>query len=76
MISKSTVIVHQLYLIFRDPNCLSTIDVFNHGADWIFNGVYSADDVEEAILSVVSEVIDHIHKYSPNNAHSLLCIGA
>lgn len=44
------------FFFVRDPNCSSTIDIFNRGFDWIIDGTYSKDDVEEAILSVITEV--------------------
>lgn len=43
-------------LIFRDPNCFSTIDVFEKSTDWIKCREFSASDVDEAKLSVFSQV--------------------
>ena len=45
-----------VFVLYRDPNCVSTVDVFQGSGEWVVKGGYSDQDVEEATVAVVSEV--------------------
>ncbi|XP_053571650.1 presequence protease, mitochondrial [Bombina bombina] len=41
---------------YRDPNCLSTLSVFEKAIDWARSGKFAQEDIDEAKLSVFSSV--------------------
>ena len=44
------------YFCPRDPNSLETLDRFQSSIDWVTKGTFSQEDVDEAKLSVFSQV--------------------
>ena len=46
-------------LYWRDPNSLATLDVFQDAIDWAARGDFSDKDMDEAKLSVFSQVNYH-----------------
>lgn len=54
---------------YRDPNTMHTLKAFSDSAQWASNGEFTADDIEEAKLSVFS-AIDH--PVAPANKGSVL----
>ncbi len=41
---------------YRDPHIISTLNVFNHAAQFIRSGAFGNEDVNEAILQICSEI--------------------
>ena len=46
----------KFYFCLRDPNSLETLDCFQSSIDWITKGTFSQEDIDEAKLSVFSQV--------------------
>ncbi|XP_041378980.1 LOW QUALITY PROTEIN: presequence protease, mitochondrial-like [Gigantopelta aegis] len=44
------------FFSYRDPNSLETLDRFQSSIDWVTKGTFSQEDVDEAKLSVFSQV--------------------
>jgi len=44
------------FFSYRDPNSLKTLDAFDRSIDWLLDGQWSDEDIEEAKLSVFSAV--------------------
>ena len=45
-----------VYLFCRDPNSMETLQVFQDAIEWACSGGFSDEDVDEAKLSVFSQV--------------------
>ena len=41
---------------FRDPNVGATFDAFDNAVDWVTSGKFTAEDIEEAKLSIFSSI--------------------
>ena len=46
----------RFHCMCRDPNSVETLDVFNRSVQWAMDGSFTEQDVDEAKLSVFSQV--------------------
>ncbi|KAI0212017.1 Presequence protease, mitochondrial [Lamellibrachia satsuma] len=44
------------FFSYRDPNSMKTLDAFDGAVDWAVNGSFTQDDIDEAKLSIFSQV--------------------
>ena len=44
------------FFSYRDPRLIATLDDFDHSIDWLHNHSHSPDQLDEAVLGVISEI--------------------